>query len=148
MEAFHTLEEVKELFDSVNCTGSENSYFAVYKDASKNGGMVKAMEYPYDALLIGLTESGFGIFYLKQDGIPFKYDLAKMKVVDNSYFFVKNEEVKSISIKNWFFINSKTKRVVIKLNNKKVHQLCANIDEAALPYHKEGLSRFMEKYGE
>lgn len=146
METFNTLDKVKELFKNVNCIGNENCYFAAYKDPAKNLGMVKGMEYPYDALLINQTEDGFGIFYLRQNGVSFTYSFSNMSVVDDSFFFIKNEDVKSISIKNWSFLNSKTKRVVIRLNNRKIHQLYANINEKLLPYHNENFSKFVEKY--
>lgn len=146
MEEFNTLEAVKELFNKVNCVGNENCYFVVYKDTSKNLGMVKGMEYPYDALLINQTENGLGVFYLQQGGVPLKYDLSKMSLDENSYFFIKNEEIKSITVKNWAIFNSKTKRIVIKLNNKKVHQLYANINEKLIPYQSEYFSKFIEKY--
>lgn len=146
MEEFSTLEKVKELFNKVNCVGSENCYFVAYKDAAKNTGMVNGMEYPYDAMLINRTENGFGMFYLKQAGIPFTYNLAKMNVVEDSYFFVTDEDIKSVTVKNWALLNSKTKKVVIKLNNGKVHQLYANINEKLLPYQNENFTKFLEKY--
>lgn len=146
MEGFNTLEKVKELFGKANCIGNENCYFVAYKDAAKNSGMVKGMEYPYDALLINQTESGFGIFYLKQQGIPFKYNLSKMNVDEKSYFFIRNEDVKSITVKKWALLNSKVKSVIIKLNDGKVHHLYANLNEELLSYHNENFARFVEKY--
>ncbi|MFQ9516531.1 MAG: hypothetical protein ACLRZ9_12010 [Eubacterium sp.] len=146
MEEFSTLEKVKELFNKVNCIGNENCYFVAYKNAAKNSGMVKGMEYPYDALLINQTENGLGIFYLQQGGVPLKYNLSKMSLDENSYFFIKNEDIKSITVKNWAIFNSKTKRIVIQLNNKKVHQLYANVIEKLLPYQNENFSNFIEKY--
>lgn len=146
MEEFNSLEKVKELFSKANCIGNENCYFVAYKDVAKNSGMVKGMEYPYDALLINQTENGLGIYYLNQKGIPFSYNLAKMHVDENTYFFIKNEEIKSIEIKKWALLNSKTKKVIIKLNNGKIHQLYANINEKLLPYQNENFAKFIEKY--
>lgn len=146
MEEFNTLDKVKELFNKVNCVGQENYYFVAQKDLNKNSGMVKGMEYPYDALLINQTENGLGIFYLKQKGIVFKTDLAKMKVDNESYFFIKNEDIKEIIVKKFALFNSKTKRLVIKTNDGKVHNLFANINEKLLPYQEENFSKFIEKY--
>lgn len=146
MEEFSTLEKVKELFNKVNCIGNENCYFVAYKNAAKNSGMVKGMEYPYDALLINQTENGLGIFYLQQGGVPLKYNLSKMSLDENSYFFIKNGDIKSITVKNWAIFNSKTKRIVIQLNNKKVHQLYANVIEKLIPYQNENFSNFIKKY--
>lgn len=148
MEEFDTLEKVKQLFSKVNCIGDENYYFVAYKNTAKNLGIVKGMEYPYYALLINQTENGLGIFYLNQDGVPLKYTLSKMHVVDDSYFFIKNEDIRNITIKNWALLNSKTKKIVIKLHSGEVHQLYANINESLLPYHHDNFSKFLKKYNQ
>ena len=103
------------------------------------------MEYPYHALLINQTENGLGIFYLNPEKFSFKVDLAKLKVSTDTYNFIKNEDIKSIEIKNWAIFNSKTKRITIKLNNKKIHRLYANINEKLIPYQTENLTKFIEK---
>lgn len=146
MEEFNTIDKVKQLFKNVDCVEDENCYFVAYKDMAKNSGMVNGMEYPYDALLVNRTESGLGIFYIKQDGIPWKYNIAKMNIDKKSYFFIKNEDIKSITIKKWALLNSKTKRIVIKLTDGKVHQLYANLDETLLPYQNENFSKFISIY--
>ena len=97
MEEFNTIEKIRKLFKDVNCEGKENCYFIAYKDMTRNSGMVNGMEYPYDALLINRTENGLGVFYLQQDGIPWKYNISKMHVDKNSYFFIKNEDIKIIA---------------------------------------------------
>jgi len=156
MYEFNTLENVRELFSRVNCVGNENCYFVAYKDLTKNtmgmgnsfvNGMINGMKYPYDALLINQNEYGLGIFYLKQEGIPFNYDLSKMNIVKDSYFFVKYDEINRITVKNKNFINNKMKTVIIKLNNGDTHSLYANVNENLLPYHNENFSKFIERYG-
>lgn len=146
MEEFNTLEKVKELFNNANCIGNENCYFVAYKDAAKKAGMVNGMDYPYDALLINQNENGIGAFYLNQDGIAFSYNLSKMHIDKSSYFFIKNEEIVSIKVKNWAIFNSKIKRIEIKVNGGKNHQLYANLQEKLFPYQIENFSKFAEKY--
>lgn len=146
MEEFNTLEQVKELFNKVDCIGNENCYFIAFKDLQRNSGMVNGMEYPYNALLINQTENGLGIFYIKPEKFSLKLDITKMKVVTDSYFFVKNDEIKNITVKNFAIFNSKTKRISIKLNNGKHHQLYAKTTDNMVPYQIENLSKFIEKY--
>jgi hypothetical protein len=47
MASFNNLEEVKKLYESVNGLESENNFFVGIKDARKNAGVAKGMEYPY-----------------------------------------------------------------------------------------------------
>lgn len=145
MEEYNTIEKVKELFNNAGCVGNENCYFVAYKDFQKSSGMVNGMEYPYHALLINQTENGLGIFYLNPEKFSFKVDFAKLKVSTDTYNFIKNEDIKSIEIKNWAIFNSKTKRITIKLNNKKIYRLYANINEKLIPYQTENLTKFIEK---
>lgn len=146
MEEFNSIEKVKGLFEGVNCTGNENCYFVAYKDSAKNAGMVKGMEYPYEALLINQTENGLGVFYISQPGLVLTQNLAKMELVKDSYFFIKNEDVKEITVKNWALLNSKIKRIEIKLNDGKTHKLYAKLNENLLPYQNENFTKFVEKY--
>ena len=129
MESFNTLEKVKELFNSVGCEGNENCYFVALKDYKKaKSGVVGGMEYPYSGLLINATEKGLGIFYL------------------NSYFFIPNENIKEIKVKKYSILTSKLKSITIKTNDKKTHQLFANLEESTIPYHKENFAKFASKY--
>lgn len=146
MNEFDTLEQVKKLFEDVNCIGAENNYFLARKDSTKNSGMAGGMEYPYTGLLINCTENGLGIFYLDQPGIPLTYKLSKMQVKKESYTFIKNEDIKSITIKKYAILNNKIKSVSIKLNNGKNHKLMVNINEDNYGYHNIGFAKFIEKY--
>lgn len=69
-----------------------------------------------------------------------------MKVFTDSYFFIKNDEIKSITVKNFAIFNSKTKRICIKLNNGKKHQLYAKLNETLFPYQNDNFPKFAEKY--
>lgn len=150
MEEFNTLEKVKELFRNVDCVGNENCYFITLKDNVRaKSGMVGGMEYPYSGLLINATERGLGIFYLNPEKISdilFKVNISKLKITDNSYFFIANENIKEIKVKNYNIFNSKVKSITIKTNDKKTHNLLANLNEELIPYHNENFAKFIEKY--
>lgn len=150
MEKFNTLEKVKELFNSVGCKGSENCYFVALKDFKKaKSGIEGGMEYPYNGLLIDATEKGLGMFYLnpeKASDVFFKLDVSKLKITENSYYFLPNENIKEIKIKKYSIFSSKVKSLSIKTNDKKTHQLFVNIDETLIPYHSENFAKFASKY--
>lgn len=150
MGDFNTLEKVQELFRSVGCEGNENCYFVALKNYRKaKSGVVGGMEYPYSGLLINATEKGLGIFYLnpeKASDVFFKVDISKLKITENSYFFIQNEHIKEIKVKKDSIFNSKVKSIVIKTDDKKTHQLLANLDENLIPYHNENFAKFANKY--
>lgn len=146
MEEFGSIEKVEALFAEKGLVSS-GKYFIAYKDAAKSSGFVNGMEYPYTALLIKFTEQGLGVFYVNQPGVGLKLSLEKMNVNKASYFFIANEDIKEIKIKKYALLNSSTKRITIKLNDKKTHCLFAKLNEDALPYHADGLAAFMEKFG-
>ncbi len=146
MDEFNELNKVIQLFDSVGCRGNENNYFIAYKDMQKSSGFVNGMEYPYDALLINQTDTGIGFFYLKQPGIPFTLNIAKMNLDKNSYTFIPNSEIKNITVKNAALLNSKSKRISIDTTTNKSHKLLAKIVESTIPYQTENFTRFINKY--
>ena len=160
MEEFNTIDKCLELFKSVNCIGEENLIFFAYKDAAKAagpatmfgaagglvGGMVNGMEYPYDGLLINKTENGIGMFIVKQPGIPLTYKLEKMELQKDQFIFYKNEDIKEIKVKKFALLNNKKKSIFITTNDKKKYVLCADVNEARLPYHNDNFSKFTQKY--
>jgi len=146
MASFNNLEEVKKLYESVNGLESENNFFVGIKDARKNAGVAKGMEYPYTGLLINYTENGLGVFYLDQPGIALSFKLNKMSVKEDSYFFIKNEDIESITVKKFALLNSKVKTVYIKLKNGKEHIIDVKLEEPDYPYHNSGFSKFLAKY--
>ncbi len=145
MEEFNELEKVIKLFESVNGNGKENNYFVAYKDMQKSSGMVSGMEYPYEGLLINQNEKGIGMFYLTQKGLVLSQNINKMTLDKDSYVFIPNAEIKSISIKNFALLNSKVKRIIIDTNNKS-HKLFAKLVEKNISYQEDGFTKFIEKY--
>lgn len=146
MEEFNTLEKVQKLFEEKNCIGKENNYMVLMQDTRKYSGMVAGMEYPYFALLINQTEDGIGYFYLVQPKLSLKVLLEKLVVNKDSFNFIKNEDILSISVKKFALFDNKRKSIVIKTKDKKTHYLYAKIEDNTLPYHNNNFANFLEKY--
>lgn len=147
MEEFNTLEKVTELFKNAGCEGTENCYFLALKDnARAQSGVVGGMEYPYWGLLINETENGLGIFYLNLDKFTFKFKLEDVKIMPNSYFFIPNENIKKITVKNYSIFNTKAKSITIKTNDGKTHHLSVKLDQNILPYQNDNITKFIEKH--
>ena len=49
-------------------------------------------------------------------------------------------------IKKYSILASKVKSITIKTNDKKTHQLLANLNESTIPYQNENLAKFASKY--
>ena len=110
-------------------------------------GLYSGMKHNYHGLLINHTENGFGIIKLKDPSSFIEHqNVSKMNIIDNSYFFIKNEDIKKISVHNIYYIIPTAKTIKIKLKNKDVYHLSAHRNEKLLPYHDEGLQKFFMKY--
>lgn len=82
----------------------------------------------------------------KAKGVMLTLTPAKLKLDISSYFFLSNDQIESIVVKNFNIFNSSTKRVKITLkNNQKLH-LMARLNEKLIPYQKENLSKFADKF--
>ena len=145
MEEFNNIEKVKALFASVNGLGNENLFFVACQDKEKVSGAAAGMEYPYDGLLINMTENGLGFFYLKQAGIVLTQNLAKMTLDKDSYTFISNDEIKNVTVKKFALLNSKVKRISIDTADKS-YKLFAKIEEKDIPYQTDNFTKFIEKY--
>jgi len=149
MEEFNSIEKVIELFKSINGVGEDNAYFVACQDKQKVSGMVAGMEYPYDGLLINDNEKGITMFYLKAGALSGLITLSKpskMTLDRENHIFIPKDNIKEIVIKNFALFNSKTKRIEINTIDGKSHKLYANLEEKDFPYHKEGFTKFLEKY--
>ena len=149
MEEFNTIEKVTELFKKEDALGNDNMFIVTCQDKQKVSGMVAGMEYPYDGLLINVSEKGIGMFYLKAGALSGLITLAspsKMKLEKENYIFIPSDEIKGIKVKNFALLNSKTKRIEINTTDGKSHKLYARVEEKDFPYHAENFARFIEKY--
>ena len=104
------------------------------------------MEYPYWGLLINETENGLGMFYLNLDKFTLKLKLEDLKIMPNSYFFIPNENIKKITVKNYSIFNTKTKSITIKTNDGRTHHLSVRLDQNLLPYQNDNLTKFIAKH--
>ena len=149
MEEFNTFEKVQALFASVNGLGNQNFFFVACQDKQKVAGAAAGMDYPYDGLLINMTERGLGMFYLKAGALSGLFTLsnpAKMTLDRNNCIFIPNGNIKKITVKNFALLNSKVKRISIDTLDGKSHKLYAKLDEKDFPYHKDNFNAFIEKY--
>ena len=146
MEEYNTLEKVEKLFSEQGCKGKENIYDVLYKDYRKYSGMIKGMEYPFDALLINFTDEGIGFFHLGPAKFSLKVTLEKLVVKKDTYTFIKNEDIKSIVVKKYALLNKKVKSVIIKTKNKKTYYLQAKVNDDKIPYHNDSFAKIIEKY--
>ena len=92
MEEFITLENVEKLFNEQRCKGNENIYDVLYKDTRKYSGMVKGMEYPFNALLVNFTDEGIGFFQLAPTKFSLKVTLEKL-VVQKIHILLLNMKI-------------------------------------------------------
>ena len=175
MNNFKTYNEVLELFRNNNCIGNENCIFITYKDGTQDGmkagtagllggavgGAIGAfaagMATEYDEILAGLgtyagliinqTENGFGIIPLCSKGISLSLNIDKLELKPEKFMFINNENIESISIKNFNIFTKNTKKLAIKLKNGTDIRLMARVSEKLIPYQQENFAKFMSRYG-
>ena len=171
MEEFNTIESAEELFRSVDGLGENNCIFTCIMDTNREGlkygamgaiggaiggaiagaaafsqGMIDGMNRKSDGYLINWTEKGLGIIPLDAKGIMLTLTVSKMKADTSSYFFISNDQIQSIVVKNFNIFNSGTKRVSITLtNNAKLH-LLSRVNEKQIPYQSQNLTKFAERF--
>lgn len=152
---------IYNLFKSVNGVGNYNCFFLAYNDTTVNttpyilGGAVGAlgayaagvksgMQSKYPAYLINQTENGIGFIPLSSNKIlnnlkNFQPNLAAFTFIGQNY-------IENITIKNYAIINSRLKRMTIKVQNSNPLHLMVNVKEKLIPYHEKNFSTFMNKY--
>ena len=146
MDEFNTIEKVKKLFSDKGLN-NDGIYLALLKDTRKTAGMVGGMEYPYDGLLLNISDEGIGYFYLKNAKFSLMIKLEKLVVDKDSYTYLSNDDIKSIELKKFALLDSKRKELIIKTNDKKTHYVYGSIKDDLLPYHNENMAKLISKYG-
>ena len=163
---FKTIDGAMEIFKSLNCIGNENCIIVTFKDTNREGfkygalgavggaiagaaasfsnGMLEGIQ-GFDGMLINLTEAGLAIIPLSQKGVKWTKNIKKMEPQLDRFVFVANENIESIIIKNFSFLNKKTKKVKIKLKDGMVLHQLARVAEKSIPYQEGNVSRFMDK---
>ena len=163
---FKTIEGAMEIFRNLNCIGNDNCIFVTFKDTNREGfkygalgavggaiagaaasfsnGMLAGIQ-GFDGMLINLTETGLGIIPLKSKKIQLTLKIDNMEPLLDRFVFISNENIDSIIIKNFSFLNKKTKKVKIKLKDGMVLHQLARVAEKSIPYQEGNFSRFMDK---
>ncbi len=159
---FNTLEEAMEIFRKVNCVGSDNCIFTIYKDPNVDaakyamfgavGGAIAAMSSgPQEwlekeqAFLVNQTESGLGLIPLKSKA-QMVINVSKMEPQLDKYVFIPNETIESVEIKNFNFLNKKIQKVYIKISGRNILKEVAKVKDKDIEYQEANFARFMSRY--
>ena len=172
MANFDKYNEALEIFRQVDCVGEKDNWiFGGFIDKSKSAIITTSTIGRYTAgaagymagyaigrerdlkiskingyfsLLFNCTENGIGIMPL--DGPTLSINPKKLKPVYDGYVFYNYQEISEISVRNFWVIRKGIKRVTIKLSdNRKLH-FFIHMAERFLPYQKENMKKFVEKF--
>lgn len=159
---FNTTEGAMELFRKVNCIGSDNCIFTMYKDpnvdaakyamfgavgAVVNGlaeGMQKGLE-KEQALLVNETEAGLGIIPLKSK-MQMVVNISKMEPQIDKYVFIPKEKIESITIKDFNIFNKKLQKVQIQISGMNLLREVGKVKDKDIEYQEANFARFMSRY--
>lgn len=163
---FKTNDGVVNIFRNLNCLGMDNCFFVTFRDTNSEAfkygafgaiggaigaaaafseGMVQGMQ-NYDGLLINQTENGLGIIPLTTQGVQLVLSPDKMVANTDRFFFIPNQYIASISVKNFNIFNKKTQKVRITLTDGTEFKLLAHVSEKNIPYQQMNFAKFMGKY--
>lgn len=172
MEKFDTIEKAIGLFNSKNLLGNENNIFLAYRDTTKEAtkygvlggvlggavggaivgaiaafseGALEGMQ-KADGYLINSTESGLGIIPLKYNGVMMTANPSKMEPEIENAVFATNEDIQTLTVKNYNIFNSKIKKIKLVLKNGLTLEMFARNVEKLIPYQKDSFSKFVAKY--
>lgn len=171
---FRTLDGALELFKQTDDFGTMNNVFITLRDTNRDGmkygiaggaaaGMAVALgtgifvikgnsdvlfNDNFDALLINQTEKGLGIIPMhNKKALSLSIKFENLEPALDEYVFIPFESISEIKVKDYSFLNKKTQKVKIKLNNKYTLHLLARKQEKEVPYQKENYARIMAQYG-
>lgn len=159
---FNTNEGAMELFRSVNCLGSDNCIFTIYKDPNVDAakyamfgavgaiaaGLANGMQGGLEkeqALLVNQTESGLGIIPLKSKA-QMVINVSKMEPQLDKFIFIPNEKVESVVIKNFNVFNKKLQKVQIQINGMNLLREVGKVKDKDIEYQEANFARFMSRY--
>lgn len=168
---FKIYEQAYEMFRQNNCIGQYNTIFVALKDttdagiqaglyggiggalggaiayaATNNNGNSALANLVYDGLLINQTEHGFGFIPLSSTGIAFTSSLSKFIAKPNEFFFVGNNYISKVEVKNWALINKKVKKIRFYFSNGEKIKLMARLEQKDVPYQFQNLSTFVSRF--
>lgn len=166
---FLTNDQAYSLFELVEGLGMQNNYFVAMRDTAKDGvaygvaggagaiaGAIAAnamdkknalANVAFDGLLINDTEAGLGIIPLVNKGMVMSFNPSKMTAKPNRYFFIPNEAIKEIIVKNYNILNPKVKRFEVKLADGTKISVLLRAKEKDVAYQSNAIEKLMAKYG-
>jgi len=165
---FKIYEHAFEMFRQCNCIGQYNCIFTAMKNTNDEGiqaglsvGKFRAAgsaigdaltannalnNMVYDGMLINQTENGFGFIPLRNKSVSLTANANKMEAFPNEFFFVGNNFITQIEVKNWAIFNKKVKKVNFNLSNGTKIKLMIRLEEKDVPYQFQNFSAFVSRF--
>ena len=72
--------------------------------------------------------------------------MEKLEIKPEKFLFVNNENIESITIKNFNIFTKNTKKIAIKLKTGTDIRLMAKVSEKLIPYQQENFAKFIGRY--
>jgi len=168
IENIYDLNGAYELFRSYNGLGNENCiFYALYEKpitpaevaasvllvgalssvgASINGMRPSENKY-YPAYLINVTDYGVGLIALEPASFTTQYPVDKMKIVPNSYVFINQNDIKSITVKkNPLCLNPAIRFVTIDTSDGAKIRFRVSKKNKNITYQENNFANFMNRY--
>jgi len=131
---------IKDIALSALIVGSLNAIDAKVVGISKNGQA-------YPGYLINVTEYGIGLIALDNVEFTTQYSINKMKVVDNSYTFISNQDIKTLnSRRDRVCLDKNIRFVTIETYSGLKLYFRVKITNKYLNYQEHNFKKFMERY--
>ena len=100
--------------------------------------------YDYAHALINITENGIGIMPLK--GNVLTINPKKSRPDYDGFVYFQHQDISSISIEKYMGMREAIKTVIITLADKHKLHFFIRMEENTLPYQKENMDLFVQKY--
>ena len=159
INSFSTYEEALALFQTVDGVGQQNCIFVSLRDVSISpamvaggaagaflAGVISGIENKSDGFLVNQTEKGIGLIPLFMGKGKMSRRSDKLQADLNNYIFIDQSEIVKVKIKNYAFINTKVKKVLIKTTSGKNFNWIVNVKDKYISYQKNDVSEFIKMY--
>ena len=172
MDDLSTYQGALQVFRNVKCAGGrQNCLIGAIVDLSKSSEFTGAMIgngafgavgyvigdligrerdlrvsriYDFIFVMIDFTETGVGIIPLRGGGMRFSPE--KLTPCYDAFVFFLYQELKEITVKNYYGIRKSVKTISIVLADGKKLCFTANMEEKALPYQQNGMATLVASY--
>lgn len=102
----------------------------------------------YPGYLINQNEIGIGMIPLEPAVFTTQYPINKMKVVDNVYIFISQENIKNVKVKkNPLCLKQSIRFITIETKNGEIFHFRVSKKDKFLSYQENNFLNFVKKYG-